>query len=66
MLQSYAYARYQSILEQREEILEAFIAKFGCQPDEIVQVIQRVDSQTEIFYVTKKEPNEIPDPDLTP
>jgi len=28
------------IIEQREEILSAFIAKYGCQPDEIVQVEQ--------------------------
>lgn len=29
------------VLAQREEILEAFVAKYGCGPDEIVQVEQR-------------------------
>jgi hypothetical protein len=29
------------IYEQREEILEAFIAKYGCEPDECEQVVQR-------------------------
>jgi len=28
------------VMANREAILEAFIAKYGCQPDEAVQVIQ--------------------------
>jgi hypothetical protein len=28
------------VMEQRDEIMEAFIAKYGCQPDEIVQIQQ--------------------------
>ena len=31
----------QQIMMQREEILSAFIAKYGIQPDEAVQVIQQ-------------------------
>ena len=27
------------VMLQREEILTAFIAKYGCEPDEIVQVV---------------------------
>lgn len=30
------------IYEQREEILTAFVAKYNCQPDECVQVVQHV------------------------
>lgn len=30
----------QKIYEQREEILTAFIAKYGCGPDECEQVVQ--------------------------
>lgn len=41
------------ILSQRNEILAAFIAKYNCQPDEIVQVEQMTDSGW-IWYVTKK------------
>lgn len=29
---------------QREEILEAFLAKYGCQPDEIVQIEKRTEN----------------------
>lgn len=42
-----------ALLEQREEIVRAFIAKYNCQPDEIGQVEQQTDSGL-IWYVTKK------------
>lgn len=34
------HARVKAILEQREEILEAFIAKYGADPDRMMQVVQ--------------------------
>ncbi len=43
-----------ALLEQREEIVRAFIAKYNCQPDEITQVEQRTPTGY-IWYVTKKE-----------
>jgi hypothetical protein len=33
--------RYNEVMSQREEILKAFIAKHGCQPEECVQEICR-------------------------
>jgi hypothetical protein len=42
------------IIEQREEIITAFIAKYGCQPDEIEQVEERYDGLTK-WYVRKKD-----------
>ena len=38
--QSLASKIYKDVLEQREEILKAFIAKHGYQPEEIEQVFQ--------------------------
>lgn len=37
-LQNLYMDRYKQVLAQREEILEAFVAKYGCEPDEICQV----------------------------
>lgn len=51
-----ALERYRRILNQREEILTAFVAKYGCQPEDIIQVIQTVDKDTQIFYVTQRKP----------
>ena len=45
--------QYKQVLEQREEILKAFVAKYGCEPDEIVQVHQWKDGASR-WYVEKK------------
>lgn len=42
------------IREQREEILTAFIAQYGCRPDEVEQVIQYF-PQSIVYRVGKKE-----------
>lgn len=38
MVRDHVAAQLHHIYEQREEILAAFIVKYGCQPDEVVQV----------------------------
>jgi hypothetical protein len=42
------------ILEQREEILLAFSAKYGFNPDEIEQVVKTINHEM-IWFVRKKE-----------
>ena len=42
------------ISTQREEILAAFVAKYGCQPEEIEQVVRLGRPGEEIFSVRKK------------
>jgi hypothetical protein len=42
------------IMANREEILEAFVAKYGADPANIVQVSQYIDGKT-VFYVTTKD-----------
>lgn len=46
--------------ENREEILQAFIAKHGFSPEETVQVIQRMADGSQKYWVEKRAP------DLTP
>jgi hypothetical protein len=45
------------IMEQREEILKAFIAKYGFAPDEAVQVIEYTHNGTR-WYVEKRRRKE--------
>lgn len=45
------------IIDQREEILRAFVAKYECGPEEIVQVMQR-DGNDVKFCVRKKDQDE--------
>ena len=45
---------WQDVIAQREEILRAFIAKYGYQPDEIVQVEQRTETGWR-WYVQRKD-----------
>ncbi len=40
-LQSVVQSAWEQVIAQREEILRAFVAKYGMQPDEIEQVQQR-------------------------
>jgi len=46
--------QYKQVLEQREEILKAFVAKYGCEPDEMVQVHQWKEGASR-WYVEKKD-----------
>jgi len=43
------------IVNQREEILEAFIAKYGFQPDECQQIVQQKPDGTMRWFVEKLE-----------
>lgn len=52
-LRERAMVRYTTILEQREEILSAFIAKYGLEPNEIEQVEQQNENET-IWFVRKR------------
>ncbi|WCL51489.1 hypothetical protein [Leptospira sp. GIMC2001] len=55
-IQELAQEKFRKVLEQREEILTAFIAKYGCQPEELEQVvIGSVGFGEECFSVRKKE-----------
>jgi len=47
-------ARYRQIIDQRVEILAAFVAQHNCLPDEAAQVVIKIDRNTEVFYVTKR------------
>ncbi len=48
-----AVARWRSVLRQREEILAAFIAKYGLEPDEVEQVSMAT-NEGEVWFVRKK------------
>lgn len=50
------FERLKEVMEQRNEILEAFIAKYGCQPEEAEQVLQMMPDGTQVFSV-RKRPN---------
>jgi hypothetical protein len=51
-----ARERRRRILAQREEILSAFIAKYGdLDPADCEQIVRRVDADTELFYVRKRQ-----------
>jgi hypothetical protein len=44
----------EKIMTQREEIAEAFIAKYGLQPDEIEQIVEYQPLKI-IYYLRKKQ-----------
>lgn len=52
------YEIYRKVMLGREEILKAFIAKYGHQPEDIVQVINPY--KGEAYYVSKRSWNEDP------
>ena len=55
-----ATQKYLQVMTQREEIITAFIAKYGCQPEDIVQVT-RSDENCIRWYVTRRDaPQEEP------
>lgn len=53
-LQQFWAKRFDDILKHREQIVEAFVAKYGCGPDEVELVEQRGEKEW-TFYVKKKE-----------
>lgn len=54
-LREKAMEQYRDVMRGREEILRAFIAKHGCDPDEVMQVEQRMDDGTTRYWVEKKQ-----------
>lgn len=44
--------KYKEIMDQREEILFAFVAKYGCGPDELIQIEQRMNDGSTKWYLT--------------
>lgn len=57
-LQDATYQKVREVMAQREEILTAFIAKYGFEPDEIEQCEQRMDDGTTRYFVRKRVPTE--------
>jgi hypothetical protein len=48
------WAQYCEIMSRRDEILHAFIAKYGIEPDQAVLVVQPMDAQGNIRYWIEK------------
>ncbi len=44
-----------SVMQQREEILTAFVAKYGCQPDELIQIEWRKSRTETIWFVKPRD-----------
>jgi DNA-directed RNA polymerase alpha subunit len=51
---SEAKRRYQEVLALREEIMTAFIAKFQCEPDEMVQVQWQKSASEMLWFLVRK------------
>lgn len=51
-------AKLKVVYDQREEILEAFIAKHGFEPDDCVQVIQRTKDGGENYFIRQRTQEE--------
>lgn len=51
-----AMQQYREVMRNREEILKAFIAKHGYEPDEIMLVEQHMNDGSIRFWVEKKKP----------
>lgn len=49
-----AQERWDEILSQREEILSAFIAKYGGDPDEMIQYVEYLPNGDIKWWVSKK------------
>ena len=47
--------RMREILARKEEIVEAFLCKYGCQPDEVVVVERPIPGGGTAWYVTTRE-----------
>lgn len=53
-LKKRAAARMKGIMAQRTEILEAFIAKHGADPEQMEQVVQTLDNGDQLYYIRRK------------
>jgi hypothetical protein len=54
------WAQYREIMSHRDEILHAFIAKYGIEPDQAVLVVQPVDAQGNTrYWIEKMKPAEV-------
>lgn len=53
-----ARERWDHIDAQREEILEAFLAKYHCDPKDCVQVIQTMDDGSQKYFIRQRTPEE--------
>lgn len=51
--------RLAEIHAQREEILSAFIAKYGVEPDRVVQVEQRMEDGTTRWFVHRRSDDDM-------
>lgn len=47
--------KFKMVMAQREEILTAFVAKYGMQPEEIIQVEWRKSSTQTFWFIQHKE-----------
>jgi hypothetical protein len=47
-------AAFEEVNKQREEILKAFVAKYGCEPDQIVQYEQITGRGVKWWFEVKK------------
>lgn len=57
-LRKIAMRRTEEIMSRREEILEAFIAKYGCQPEELVLIESSHHNASQFFVMKKNEVTE--------
>jgi len=46
--------KHKEVMDQREEIMTAFMAKYQCQPDEIVQVEWRKSVSELLWFLVRK------------
>lgn len=53
-------AKVDAILAQREEILTAFVAKYGCDPDNIVQVYEMTNNGGRYWVELKHKDRDAP------
>lgn len=59
-LSASAFRRMREIMVQREEVLEAFIAKYGFEPERFVQCHKAgIDGKTEEWYVRRRTDEEM-------
>lgn len=49
-----ARKRYKEVIDQREEIMTAFVAKFKCEPEEMVQVQWNKSASEILWFLVRK------------
>lgn len=47
--------KYEMVMEQKEEILTAFIAKYGINPEDIIQIEWKKSPYETVWYVGHKD-----------